>query len=253
MINHLTLKHPCVSTGNNVDMKQISCLGAGFPRYVAWESVNCFPHRLQLSINDGFSNGSVVCAIAAARQLVAHFHYSTVAIQALEKKQMQLQVKQHCLIQSCKTCWNPIHNMFERLSEQRWAITEVLLDCIFMKLADARTLHKSRSIVDFKSAVLHSLENQMTPNDSSIVTEPALIASTLDPRYKCNPLEWWKANTQRFPSLSKLVKTYLCIPGSSVPSERVFSAARLAVNHLCTRLAPEHVEVIIFLFLNKDF
>ncbi|KAK0139092.1 hypothetical protein N1851_024374 [Merluccius polli] len=46
----------------------------------------------------------------------------------------------HWLIQSCKTRWNSVCQTFERLLEQRWAVTAVLSDHTATKLQDARVL-----------------------------------------------------------------------------------------------------------------
>lgn len=40
-----------------------------------------------------------------------------------------------------------------------------------------------------------------------------------------SPLQWWKENAARFPTLAILGKSYLCVPATSTPSERLFSTA----------------------------
>ncbi|XP_075763279.1 E3 SUMO-protein ligase ZBED1-like isoform X1 [Pelodiscus sinensis] len=370
---------------------------ANTPRYVAWESVSCFAHTLQLAINDGFLSSPVDHAVAAASRLVAHFHHSTVATQAFEREQIQLQVQPHPLIQSCKIRWNSVYDMFERLSEQRQAVTAVLSDSSVTKQSDAQMLQlqdehwqlledilpvlstlkcattamsaeqlasisniypicnsllqthlrseapaENATVTAFKAAVRRSLEHRMTPSDPAIAAKPAVIAALLDPRHKhmrflspvvqiaakskllelaarleieepprawadrrgaetdepmepaskkrtsaivmllgegytkkeneenavekeledylrepcpsleCSPLEWWKVNAQRFPRLGKLANSYLCIPGTSVPAECVFSSAGLTINRLRSRLTPEHVNMLIFLNKNKQ-
>ena len=71
------------------------------------------------------------------------------------------------------------------------------------------------------------------------------------PSLESNPLDWWKRNQTCFPRLAPLARQYLCIPGTSVPSERIFSAAGLTVNRLRSRLTPEHVDMLIFLNKNR--
>lgn len=40
-----------------------------------------------------------------------------------------------------------------------------------------------------------------------------------------DPLNWWCVHEVMFPLLSRLSKRYLCIPGTSVSAEQVFSTA----------------------------
>ncbi len=105
-----------------------------------WESVPCFAHTLQLAINEGFNVATVKNVIAASSRLVSHFHHSTVATAALRQKQQEQNIPDHKLIQHCRTRWNSVCDMFERLLEQRWAVCAVQSDRNVTKLADARTL-----------------------------------------------------------------------------------------------------------------
>ena len=55
---------------------------------------------------------------------------------------------------------------------------------------------------------------------------------------------------KRFDLLSRLAKKYLCVPGTSVPSERLFSKAGELVSILRNRLKAKNVDIM--LFLNKN-
>lgn len=65
-------------------------------------------------------------------------------------------------------------------------------------------------------------------------------------------LEWWAANQARFPRLAVVARKYLAVPATSVLSERQFSAAGRLVSKLRSRLDPERVETLIFLYENRD-
>uniref|UniRef100_A0A8C5GJC3 BED-type domain-containing protein n=1 Tax=Gouania willdenowi TaxID=441366 RepID=A0A8C5GJC3_GOUWI len=313
-------------------------------RHLEWESHRCFAHTLQLAVNDGFKLNSIANVVGGASRLVSHFHHSTVASEALKKKQA-IQLKEpHRLIQYVKTRWNSIHDMFERLLEQRWTIAAVLSDREVTKLSDARTLDLTDAnwhtmeellpVLQFKRRVSDSLTSRMEPENTGTAKKAAFIASFLDPRHKHlkfttkevkeavqekvrdllsglravsgdsarvdddesgpakrakqvdamvsffgedyfkgdtvtsdhseierytneegispsqDPALWWSLNESRFKNLSRLAKAYLCIPATSVPAERVFSAAGLVVNRLRSRLLPKHVDML--LFLNKN-
>ena len=67
---------------------------------------------------------------------------------------------------------------------------------------------------------------------------------------KEDPLVWWKDHQYEYPLLSHLAKRYLCIPGTSVSLERVFSTAGDIITAQISALLTEHVDQI--LFLNKN-
>ncbi len=68
-----------------------------------------------------------------------------------------------------------------------------------------------------------------------------------------SPLHWWKANEDRYPTLARLAKSYLCIPGTSTPSERLFSAAGNIASKKRASLSQEHVDMLTFLHCNAKF
>lgn len=67
-----------------------------------------------------------------------------------------------------------------------------------------------------------------------------------------NPLDWWKDHHIEYPLLAKLAKQYLCVPGTSVSAERVFSTAGDIVTAQRSTLTAEHVDQLLFLHKNLD-
>ena len=65
-----------------------------------------------------------------------------------------------------------------------------------------------------------------------------------------DPLEWWKSEQKNYPTLATLAQKYLCICGTSVSSERLFSKAGYIVNAHRNRLSPDHVNTLLFLAKN---
>lgn len=80
--------------------------------------------------------------------------------------------------------------------------------------------------------------------------EAEISRYTSEPNYAGDPLKWWKANASRYPHLVHLARKYLCIPATSVPSERVFSSAGHIVSKKRACLDPSSVNMLVFLAEN---
>ncbi|KAL3053074.1 hypothetical protein OYC64_005576 [Pagothenia borchgrevinki] len=69
---------------------------------------------------------------------------------------------------------------------------------------------------------------------------------------KDDPLRWWRENKERFPVLSKLARSFLRIPATSTPSERIFSVAGNICSQKRASLSRDHVEMLTFLHFNPE-
>ena len=67
-----------------------------------------------------------------------------------------------------------------------------------------------------------------------------------------NPLDWWKARAGRFPILSALSRSVLCVPATSAPCERLFSHAGLTIANDRASLLPDNAAEIIYLRVAWD-
>lgn len=94
-------------------------------------------------------------------------------------------------------------------------------------------------------------------DDNSEFSDPPCLQASLEMKAYLkeettddSPLQWWKMNAFRYPLLSKMAQRYLCVPATSVPSERVFSAAGHIANQKCACLLPENVRMLVYLAEN---
>ncbi|GBB99410.1 hypothetical protein RclHR1_03510004 [Rhizophagus clarus] len=71
--------------------------------------------------------------------------------------------------------------------------------------------------------------------------------------YDTNPFQWWQNNKDSFPVLYELARKYLCIPATSVPSERLFSDAGNQICEERNRLKASTVTELLFLKRNSEY
>lgn len=65
-----------------------------------------------------------------------------------------------------------------------------------------------------------------------------------------DPLKWWSERKHIYPRLYEMMKRRLCVPATSVPSERVFSKAGQILTQRRSRLTTSKVEKNIFIQAN---
>ena len=63
---------------------------------------------------------------------------------------------------------------------------------------------------------------------------------------KSDPLLWWRSNGGQFPHVMEVAQKYLAIPGSTVPSERLFSKAGELVSQQRSCLKHKTIDMIFF-------
>lgn len=112
-----------------------------------------------------------------------------------------------------------------------------------------------------KKKLENFLQDIMGSDGDTTESQPSAIASSEVDRYHTeaplplackNPLTWWKLRATQYVHLSELAKKILCIPATSVPSERVFSVAGNIINEKRSRLKSDNVDKLIFLYENMS-
>ncbi|CAK1592121.1 unnamed protein product [Parnassius mnemosyne] len=98
---------------------------------------------------------------------------------------------------------------------------------------------------DFDRKISETVMHQTPISSASIVLRQYLDLPYLD--RKQNPIHFWKQRENVYPTLCRMAYKYLCIPATSVPSERLFSKAGLLTNQRRNRLMPKKVDQILFL------
>lgn len=73
---------------------------------------------------------------------------------------------------------------------------------------------------------------------------------TETPSLQEDPLRWWNVHQVCYPMIASVAKRYLCIPGTSVSAERVFSTAGDIVTAQRSTLTSKHVDQLIFMHKN---
>ena len=103
---------------------------------------------------------------------------------------------------------------------------------------------------------LHDVIYVKTDRGKVQVSDYELINQELEkcdaePQARGDPLLWWKNRQDSMPILAEVSRAILCVPGSSVPSKRVFSKSGQLLDKKRSSLKGKNVDMLIF--LNKNY
>ena len=93
-----------------------------------------------------------------------------------------------------------------------------------------------------QSAVFRHLKRKKV--ESPITNELDNYLSRELEDYSTSPITWWKTKTALYPNLSLMARDFLAIPGTSTPSERVFSGGRQLLPYTRNRMGGKTVQAI---------
>jgi len=91
------------------------------------------------TVNNALKYDKIDNLIQLCSKIVCHFKHSNLASQYLKDKQEQLSMPSESLIQSCKTRWNSIFMILDRIYKNRCPISNILAD---RSLTTATMAHK---------------------------------------------------------------------------------------------------------------
>jgi len=102
----------------------------------------------------------------------------------------------------------------------------------------------------FNSASVATPADVMARQTDSVQLEfDQYVAQAPISRSSC-PMHWWAQHKPSYPILSSVAQTMLCVPATSVASERVFSKAGDVITCKVNTLAHSKVDTDIFLMDN---
>lgn len=93
---------------------------------------------------------------------------------------------------------------------------------------------------------------QLITKEFDLYMETPAVATKLADGSFSDPLAWWKQHESIYPHMAVLAKKHLCVPATSVSSERMFSKSGHILNPKRNKTSPRMTNMLTFLSSNSD-
>lgn len=104
---------------------------------------------------------------------------------------------------------------------------------------------------NFLDTRVSNLKNTTTPTSNAVIVLRQYLEAPYEDRRSC-PVAYWRRQKSAMPQLFDIALKYLCVPATSVPSERVFSKAGLIMSDRRSRIKSKMLNMMIFLNMNLE-
>ncbi|XP_072933649.1 uncharacterized protein [Epargyreus clarus] len=230
-------------------------------RELGWKHFSCYTHTLNLSVNDTLKEKNIEELVSKIKGIVRHFKQSNFAWEKLKKFQVQAGATPKRLLQEVPTRWN-LYVLHDKTMCRAKGTTK---QC---NAQDSRhnanlpqlqeedptpaptTSSQTKSIWQDFEEKMQGIQPEGTAQSRAIVEVQRYYDDKIIARTDC-PLKWWRDHRSIYPNLYKIAATKLNAMASSVPCERVFSAAGNILNERRTRLGTRKLQQLLFLQQNS--
>ncbi|VVC31120.1 Ribonuclease H-like domain,HAT, C-terminal dimerisation domain [Cinara cedri] len=152
------------------------------------------------------------------------------------------------LIQDVCTRWNSTYDIFQRCMD----IKKPLMSTIAIIGNMDSLVHENFEIIKHYCVIFKPFKEVSTSTSVNTPTSEAIVEldrylneSILD--RKSDPLKWWNDGKKMYPNLFDLMLLLLCVPSTSVLSERTFSKVGYIISERRNGLSTKNTEMLIFL------
>jgi hypothetical protein len=136
---------------------------------------------------------------------------------------------------------------------------DAVYKCIFNAMQSHYADSVDNDVVGRQTSTAHKERNGLLDSDSEgaeddnygvdekIMNELNSYRYSKAEAISTDPLEFWKAKEDAYPIIAMQAKKLLCIPATSLPCERLFSAGGILIDKRRSQLRPDHVQQLLCL------